>query len=84
MRHYPPNHKPTPEELAEDAEAEAWMEKVLTMLPILKAEFKPGQQGVSQNTPCLICGKPVHVSRSGYNGHLNVRCETDDCMSWRE
>ena len=82
-QNHPPGHTPTPEELAEDAEAEAWITNTLTMLPILKKEFKPGEGGVSK-TPCPICGKLVHASRSSYNGHLNVRCETDDCMSWME
>lgn len=80
---YPPGHTPTPEELAEDREAEEWMDKVLTLLPILRKEFKPGQRGISK-TPCPICGKPVHAGRSDYDGHLTAKCETDDCMAWME
>ncbi len=82
-QNYPPGHKPTPEELEQDAEAEGWIDKVLDLLPILRKEFPPGTSGVSK-TPCPFCQKPINVARSDYNGHLAAQCDTDDCMAWRE
>lgn len=33
---------------------------------------------------CPVCGKTLKFTRSGYNGHIHARCETDGCVSWME
>ena len=35
---------------------------------------------------CPVCGgiEKLQYSRSGYNGHIRARCETDGCVAWME
>lgn len=77
---------PTPEAVQKEInDWEALDKRFQTTLPIierLKREHK-GQswRGVE---PCPICGKNLHLSIAGYNGHVHGRCETDGCLNWME
>lgn len=50
------------------------------------AEVQKQTNGVngdwSGNVTCPICGRQVFVSKSGFNGHVWGRCETEECLSW--
>lgn len=48
--------------------------------------WKKGTVGSSGTIPCPVCGKDASLqySRSGYNGHVHARCDTQDCVAWME
>lgn len=64
-----------------DREAEEWITATLTLLPVLRAKFKPGESGDIQ---CPLCGGLLQVFRARYNGHIAARCHTVGCLSWME
>lgn len=33
---------------------------------------------------CPVCKGRLHLSISGYNGHVHGRCETSGCVAWME
>lgn len=33
---------------------------------------------------CPACKGRLHLSQSGYNGHVHGHCETEGCVSWME
>lgn len=33
---------------------------------------------------CPLCGKKLHVSIAGCNGHVHGGCETDGCLAWAQ
>lgn len=82
---------PTPEEIAaEDARSEVRNEKHnKARKAIVEHLGSPWRRGVSSTNGvinCPACGgiKTLGFSRSGYNGHIHARCETQGCVSWME
>lgn len=51
------------------------------------AEFRRKHKGKSaqEEVPCPACGTgTLHLSISGYNGHVWGKCSTDGCLQWME
>lgn len=73
----------------QDAESAAFVklatERLMATMPLverIKTEnLKRDATGVDT---CPICGKELHWSHAGYNGHVMVRCETTDCVRFME
>ena len=73
-------------------EAKAHEEDVLAMLEKakefdqligeLKAKF--GKQSAGGTCPCPVCGGTVVFRVSGYNGHVALHCDGEDCVSMME
>lgn len=81
---------PTDEQVAEHKQMiDRWVEETKKLSPIIR-EFKranktvSGWQGNKTTVPCPICGGKLHMSISGYNGHVWGKCETENCASWME
>lgn len=78
---------PTDAEIAEyEAMVAAHIEKVVitgNLVQKLKEEHKG--KNWSGQVECPVCKGRLHVSIAGsFNGHAFVRCETTDCVSYRE
>jgi hypothetical protein len=81
----------TPEELAEEERqlAKLFARTTTARKAIVDALGGPWQRGMktqSGEIDCPICGKTktLRYSRSGYNGHIHARCDTDGCVAWME
>lgn len=79
---------PTQEEAqAKAAEFEAYVDRFLTIIgkvrPAIDAEHK-ASGAWSGALDCPQCNKPLHWSKSRYNGHVRGACETEECVSWME
>lgn len=48
----------------------------------IKQEFK-GQNFVGTRQ-CPVCSKTLSIRHAAYNGHVAVRCETEDCLNFME
>jgi hypothetical protein len=82
---------PTAEELAErDRQIRESFERMAkaraAIVAHLGGSWKKGTPGSRGAIDCPCCGKPggLHFTRSGYNGHVHARCETDGCADWME
>lgn len=77
---------PSAEDLAEwDAFVNASIERHLKCTPLivaLKKEYKGRSGRVVRE--CPVCGGNLHMSISGYNGHVHGKCETVGCVEWME
>jgi hypothetical protein len=78
--------EPTDEEIAAyEARIEERHKQFMLALPLIdriKKEHKGATwQGVET---CPACGGKLHLSHSGYNGHVWGKCETEGCLSWME
>ena len=40
--------------------------------------------GKAEVIECPVCKGRLHLSQSGYNGHVRGKCETKDCLNWIE
>lgn len=49
--------------------------------PIRKEHKGKSWQGTIE---CPVCKGKLHLSHSGYNGHMRVHCETEECVRWME
>lgn len=58
------------------------MEKVAPLVARIKKENK--NRDVSATDRCPICGKALYWSHARYNGHVHMKCETEDCVSFME
>lgn len=38
------------------------------------------KKGESKEIVCSRCGKKLFISKSGYNGHIFAKCETENCI----
>lgn len=59
--------------------------KMQLVSPLIVA-MKKQHRGKSARTleVCPACGGRLHMSHSGYNGHVWGKCETEGCVSWME
>lgn len=48
----------------------------------IKEEHKKRDWSGVEDGP--ICKGKLHLSHSGYNGHVHGKCETEDCLAWME
>jgi hypothetical protein len=81
----------TAEERAErDREMEKRFERIgkarRAIVEHLGGPWKEGDGGKNGRIDCPSCGVAgaLGFSRSGYNGHIHARCDTEDCASWME
>lgn len=76
---------PTLEELeAEEKELQEMMDQFEKELPFwsrIKQENKRGTQGICK---CPRCDQDCHWSIAGLNGHLWVKCSTENCVAFME
>lgn len=40
--------------------------------------------GKSEVVTCPACSGKLHLSQSSYNGHIQAKCETEDCINFIE
>lgn len=77
---------PTREELEETerlhAEAITRMAKCLNLISEIKRDHK-GKDWSGVKT-CPVCTGRIHIQHAGYNGHCAARCETENCVNFRE
>ena len=66
-------------------ETEKAFERMMTVIPVA-SKIKNDHKGESWKgtVDCPVCNGILHVSHSGYNGHVHGKCETKDCLSWME
>lgn len=78
--------EPTPEEIAQDERLmnEA-IERLMATMPLCTT-IKYANQGkdATGETLCPVCGKNLRWTHAGYNGHVAMKCETDDCVNFME
>ena len=80
---------PTAEEMAEEARkiAESMTNMLKARVAIVNdcGEWVQGCSSAGR-IDCPVCGrsKELQYSRSGYNGHISARCDTDGCVAWME
>jgi hypothetical protein len=80
----------TAEEIEQqEADFEKAMEKSMRRMtlvaPIITAMKKKYKgKSVKGVKTCPVCQGKLHLSHSGYNGHVWGKCETDGCLSWME
>jgi hypothetical protein len=64
------------------AESLRKMNLVAPIISAMKKKYKGRTvQGVKT---CPVCKGKLHMSHSGYNGHVWGRCETEGCLNWME
>jgi hypothetical protein len=81
---------PTDEEIAADeaeweriaADSERKMRAVGPLVKRIKRENKGRSNRGVEECPC--CKGKLHWTIAGYNGHVHMRCETDDCIAFME
>lgn len=59
----------------------ALMEKVM---PVVDAWRTRPPTNKAEVIKCPACEGRLHLSQSGYNGHVHGKCETKGCVSWME
>lgn len=70
---------------AQDAEMAAAVKRIQaseSLVARVKRENK-GRDARGLDT-CPVCGKPLAWSHAGYNGHVAMKCETEDCIAFME
>lgn len=77
------------EAVEREAETKRWIEEsdrriklVLPIIAAMKTKYK-GRSAKGVKT-CPVCGGKLHLSHSGYNGHVWGKCETEGCLAWME
>jgi len=70
------------EAYADDVERS--LRKLTIAGPFIAAWRKKGPQGKAESVECPVCKGKLHLSQSGYNGHVRAHCETADCISFIE
>lgn len=58
------------------------MELVGPLIVAMKKQYKG--KSVKGVKTCPVCGGKLHLSHSGYNGHVWGKCETEGCVAWME
>jgi hypothetical protein len=82
----PHYREPTAEEIAEDQrETDAAVSRMMKASKVI-SEVKREHAGKSWYgvKTCPVCGGRLHMSHSGYNGHVHGKCETENCLNWME
>jgi len=69
---------------SEAAFAEATRRMVLVgpIISAMKKKYKG--KSIKGVKTCPVCGGKLHMSHSGYNGHVWGKCETEGCVAWME
>lgn len=76
---------PTAEEVAAyEAECDAYMDKVKTVLKVVDVWRKQLPIGKAEIIECPACNGKLHLSQSNWNGHVRAACATDGCVKWME
>lgn len=76
---------PTPEELAaEEAEWERILAQHVAERPHWEKIRRENPRGSSGVCKCPRCGGECQWSIAFTNGHMHVRCRTDDCIAFME
>ena len=52
------------------------------IISAMKTKYKG--QTIKGVKTCPVCGGKLHMSHSGYNGHVWGKCETENCLAWME
>ena len=78
--------KPTPAEIEAH---EGWINERMGLLGTVMQGILPWRnahkgKSASEVVECPACKGRLHLSISGYNGHVHGRCETTGCVSWME
>ena len=81
---------PTAEEMAEEDRKNVELFKNITkaraaIIEECGDDWVKGRSSAGR-IDCPVCGgsEELQYSRSGYNGHIRARCETDGCVAWME
>lgn len=71
--------------LQQDREMETAMARMMLTIPLI-GDIKEKHAGTNWQgvVECPVCKGNLHMSHSGYNGHVWGRCETEGCLSWME
>jgi hypothetical protein len=79
--------EPTAEQVQADRAAmDAHLEKTMAAIKVAGAwrvKPKPAQDR-RDTVECPVCKGRLHLNQSAYNGHVNGKCETADCVAWME
>lgn len=75
------SRKATEEETARDRRIAHQGDAIERFVKVLGSEFK---FDFEYTIPCSCCGGKLTFSKSSWNGHRHVRCETKGCGSWME
>jgi hypothetical protein len=78
--------RPTPEEIKAHEE---WIDVRMNRMGTVMKGIKPWRdahkgKSAAEVVECPACKGRLHLSISGYNGHIHGRCETDGCVAWME
>lgn len=78
--------EPTDDEVAEsEIEIKKHIDRFLLTLPLIAAMKKKYRKKDAQEVvECPVCKGNLHLSISGYNGHVWGKCETENCLAWME
>lgn len=66
-----------------------WYEERMAVLSKVMAGIMPWREANKGKShmevvECPACKGKLHLSISGYNGHVHGQCETENCVSWME
>jgi hypothetical protein len=78
--------RPTTEEIAAHEKWSAERLGLLGKVMVGISSWRLAHKGKSAQevVECPGCGGRLHLSISGYNGHVHGHCETAGCVSWME
>lgn len=82
-----PSHEEVEAEVAEsDSRFRRSMLARKAIVEHLGGPWKKGMAGVGGRIDCPVCKQALALqfSRSGYNGHIHARCDTENCVAWME
>ncbi len=75
----------TEKEVADDkAATDTGMSNTRKVMLVVAEWRKKGPKGKREVIECPACGGKLHLSQSGYNGHVHGACDTDGCVRWME
>ncbi len=60
------------------------MRQLETAAPFIRQWRAKPPLGKSEVVECPVCHGKLHLSQSGYNGHVRAVCETGDCLNFVE
>lgn len=71
----------TPEEVEDSRRSVEQMDAIERFVKTMGRDFT---YDFSYTIPCPCCGGSMRFSKSSWNDHRVVECQTDGCGSWRE
>lgn len=82
----PSLRRPTVEEIGAH---EGWLARRIDLITTVMVGIKPWRdahkgRSASEIVECPACKGRLHLSISGYNGHIHGKCATEGCVSWME